>query len=372
MKSMGATKIVLITMNKCTLGLEGVFKESELPLLVRRAGMAEWDDGVVRILDRRELPLSEKYVECRTTEEVAIAIEEMVIQGSFSLSIAAGYGLALSGSDGPDGLEEIRAAAARLIRTRPTGLALQRMMDECLKRAQAAIACGESPVDSILATVDIAAAALARQGWKTGQRAAELLADGASILTHCFPDRSYVYLLMEAAKAGKKLNVICSETRPYLQGARLTSLCAQQAGFSATVITDGMGGFLMRRGDIDALVTAADRVCMDGTVCNKIGTYQYALAARAHDIPYYALRQSGPDLESAGEADIEVEMRSGDALLYCGGERTAPHGVHGLYPSFDITPPELVSAIVTDRGIFDPSMISKYIDADPFVNDAIL
>ena len=353
-------------------GLEGEFGEAELPLLVRRAGMAEWDDGLVRILDRRALPLSEKYVECRTTEEVAKAIEEMVIQGAYSLSIAAGYGLALAGKSSPDVAGAIHSGAARLRKTRPTGLALQRMMDVCLQRAADATNAGENPVEAIVATVDRAAATLARQGWKTGQRAAALLEDGSSILTHCFPDRSYVYLLMEAVKAGKKLHVICSETRPYLQGARLTSLCAQQAGCSATVITDGMGGFLMRRGDIAALVTAADRVCLDGTVCNKIGTYQYALAAKAHDIPYYVLRQCGPDMGSAGEADIEIEMRSGDALLYCGGERVAPHGVQGLYPGFDITPPELVSAIVTDRGIFDPAKINTYDDADPFVTDAIL
>jgi methylthioribose-1-phosphate isomerase len=351
------------------LGLEGEFRESELPLLVRRAGMAEWDDGLVRILDRRELPLAERFVECRTTEEVAIAIEEMVIQGAFSLSIAAGYGLALSGNNG---LNEIRSAAKRLTSTRPTGLALHRMMDACLGCAEEAIAAGEDPTESIVATVDNAAALLARQGWKTGQRAAGLLEDGMSILTHCFPDRSYVYLLMEAARAGKKLNVICSETRPYLQGARLTSLCAIQAGFNATVITDGMGGFLMRRGDIGAFVTAADRVCMDGTVCNKIGTYQYALAASANGIPYYALRQSGPDVASASEADIAIEMRSGDELLYCGGERTAPDGVEGLYPSFDITPPDLLRAIVTDRGIFAAEEIHRYADADPFVTDAIL
>lgn len=353
-------------------GLEGEFREAELPLLVRRAGMAEWDDGVVRILDRRALPLSEIYIECRTTEEVAVAVEEMVIQGAFSLSIAAGYGLALSCINGQDALKDIQSGAARLRKTRPTGLALHRMMTACLQRAEAAILAGEDPVEAIIATVDDAAATLARQGWKTGQRAAELLADGASILTHCFPDRSYVYLLLEAAKAGKKLNVICSETRPYLQGTRLTSLCAEQAGFSATVITDGMGGFLMRRGEIDAFVTAADRVCMDGTVCNKIGTYQYALAANANDIPYYALRQSGPDRESAGEGDIEVEMRAGDAILFSGGERIAPAGVQGLYPSFDITPPELVSAIVTDRGVFDPSTINTYNDAEPFVSNAIL
>lgn len=354
------------------LGLEGEFREDELPLLVRRAGMAEWRDGVVRILDRRALPLAERYVECGTTEDVAVAIEEMVIQGAFSLSIAAGYGLALSRTNGADALKEIEAGATRLKKTRPTGLALQRMMTVCLQRAESAIAGGDDPVEAIVATVDDAAAILARQGWKTGQRAANLLEDGASILTHCFPDRSYVYMLMEAARAGKTLNVICSETRPYLQGARLTSLCAQQAGFCATVITDGMGGFLMRRGEIDAFVTAADRVCMDGTVCNKVGTYQYALAANANNIPYYALRQSGPDRESAGEDDIEVEMRAGDAILYCGGERVAPVGVQGLYPGFDITPPELVSAIVTDRGIFESSTINTYFDTDPFVSKAIL
>jgi methylthioribose-1-phosphate isomerase len=354
------------------LGLEGEFNESELPLLVRRAGMAEWDEGLVRILDRRALPLTEKYLECRTTEEVAVAIEEMVIQGAFSLSIAAGYGLALSASAGQSDMEGLRPAADRLLKTRPTGLALQRMMNYCLQQAKVAIENGQSASERIVATVDGAAATLARQGWKTGQRAAELIADGSRILTHCFPDRSYVYMLMEAARAGKQLQIICSETRPYMQGARLTSLCAQQAGYEATVITDGMGGFLMRRGDIDVFVTAADRVCMDGTVCNKIGTYQYALAANANDVPYYALRQSGPDRESAGEGDIEVEMRSGDALLYCGGERTAPQGVKGLYPSFDITPPSLVNAIVTDRGVFEPSRIAEYVDTHPFVSDAIL
>lgn len=350
------------------LGLEGEFKESDLPLLIRRAGMAAWDDGVVRILDRRELPLTERYLECRTVEELANAIEDMAIQGAFSLSIAAGYGLALAGNDA----QAIRASAERLINTRPTGLALQRMMAACLSRVEVALEAGENPVRAIVDTVDRAAVALARQGWKTGQRAASLLEDGMSILTHCFPDRSYAYLLMEARRAGKKLNIICSETRPYLQGARLTSLCALQAGFDAKVITDGMSAYFMRQGKIDAFVTAADRVCMDGAVCNKIGTYQHALAARAHDLPYYTLRQSGPDRESAGEADVEVEIRSGDAILYSGGKRSAPEGVQGLYPSFDITPPDLVSAIVTDRGVFSPREINTYFDAKPFIADAIL
>lgn len=356
-------------MHDSRLGLEGEFDEADLPLLVRRDGMAQWRGDAVRILDRRELPLSEVYVDCASTEDVARAIEEMVIQGAFSLSIAAGYGLALAAKND---LQQVERAAARLRKTRPTGLALDRMMTACINGAEAATAAGEPMCDAILSVVDCAAATLARQGWKTGQRAAELLPDGATILTHCFPDRAYVYMLMEAARAGKRFNVICSETRPYMQGAKLTSLCALQAGFDATVITDGMGGYLMRRGDIDAFVTAADRVCMDGTVCNKIGTYQYALAANAHDVPYYTLRQSGPDQESAGEADVAVEMRPGDALLTVGGERIAPPGAQGLYPAFDITPPNLVSRIICDRGIFEPAQIHTYASVTPFVADAIL
>lgn len=359
-------------MSNGQLGLEGEYAESDLPLLIRRAGMSEWDNGIVRILDRRGLPQRESYLDCRTTDEVAIAIEDMAIQGAFSLAIAAGYGLALASKLSCANSESIRTAKARLLSTRPTGLALNRMLDAAEKAAHLAAANDGDVTEAILAVVNRAAETLARQGWKTGQRAANLLDNNACILTHCFPDRSYAYMLMEAAKLGKELHVICSETRPYLQGARLTSLCAQQAGFKATVIADGMSAFLMRRGEIDAFITAADRVCMDGTVCNKIGTYQHALAAREHDVPYYALRQSGPDRESAGEVDVEIEFRSGDALLHVDGKRTAPIGVQGLYPGFDITPPEFVRAIVTDRGIFEPAEIHTYVDADPFVTDAIL
>ena len=355
------------------LGLEGVFKESELPLLIQRRGMAVWDQGVVRILDRRALPLKEVYVDCKSPEDVAVAIENMVIQGAFSISIAAGFGLALTQpSSSGDVVSSIKKSAERLTQTRPTGLALSRMTQACVSVAQTAKESNGDPIKAILELVERGAATLARQGWKTGQRLANLLPDGATILTHCFPDRSYAYMLMEVATAGKQLNVVCSETRPYMQGARLTALCAHHVGFKTSVITDGMGGFLMRRGDLDAFVTAADRVCMDGTVCNKIGTYQYALAAHSNHVPYYALRQSGPDLESSDEKDIDVEIRSGDALLYCGGERTAPEGVEGLYPSFDITPPSLVTAIVTDRGVFEPADIQEYPMTKPFVTDAIV
>ena len=276
---------------KSQLGWEGVFPNESIPLPMRRAGMAEWQGDHVRMLDRRQLPLKEAYLQLSNTEDVAKAIEDMAIQGAFSISIAAGYGLALSASAGKmNNIQGLRVAAERLVSTRPTGLAIARMMKACLAVADKAVSAGLPMQAEIINLVDQAATALAKQGYETGKNACDLLADGATILTHCFPDRCYVYLLMETAKRGKRLKVICSETRPYLQGARLTALCAQQMGFDTNVICDGMGGMLMREGKIDAFVTAADRVCMDGTVCNKVGTYQYALAAKANQLPYYTLR----------------------------------------------------------------------------------
>ncbi len=256
--------------------------------------------------------------------------------------------------------------------TRPTGLALHRMQAACMAAAERARESGNSMQASILQLVDGAAATLARQGYETGRNASALLEDGATILTHCFPDRSYAYLLVEARRSGKKLRVIASETRPYLQGARLTSLCAQQVGFESRVITDGMSGHLMRQGAIDAFVTAADRVCMDGTVCNKIGTYMHALAAHANELPYYVLRQSGPDIESADESAVDVELRDGEEVVNVAGVRQAPDGVEGLYPAFDCTPANLVTRIITDRGVFAASDISRYVDVEPFVRDAVV
>ena len=361
------------------LGLEGVFPEQTIPLPMRRSGMAEWvpasaqSEQHVLMLDRRCLPLEETYLRHTRVEDVATAIEDMAIQGAFSISIAAGYGLALSATDlVGDNLSEVEKAAERLARTRPTGLAIKRMMDACLAAAHSAAESGQPIQAAILEVVDRGASVLAQQGYQTGKNACDLLPDGATILTHCFPDRSYVYLLMETARQGKNIKVICSETRPYLQGARLTALCAQQAGFEAKVVTDGMGGFLMREGQIDAFVTAADRVCMDGTVCNKVGTYQYALAANANNVPYYTLRQSGPDKESANEDDVQVEYRDGDELVQWAGVRTAPAGVEGLYPAFDITPPELVTKIITDRGVFEAQQISDYFASPEVISGAVV
>ncbi|MBL0375460.1 hypothetical protein JJB09_25975 [Rhizobium sp. KVB221] len=349
------------------MGLEGIFAEDDLPRLIRRSGMADWLGDRVRILDRRQLPGRVDYVDCTTAEEVAAAIRDMVIQGAFSIAIAAGYGLALGARNAT--MAEIEATAAMLRATRPTGLALSRMLDAALAAARTV---GTDRAAAIVALTDRAAAALARQGYETGRNACALIPDGATILTHCFPDRSYAYLLLAAKAEGKHYTIVCSETRPYLQGARLTALVATELGFPTHVITDGMGGYLMRENFVSHFITAADRVCLDGTVCNKIGTYQYALACADNDKPYIVLRQSGPDPDSRDESDIHVEMREGREVVEFLGQRTAPLAATGLYPTFDIVPPRLVRRIVTDRGDFAPDAVAAYFDRPTVVLDAVL
>jgi len=349
-----------------TLALDGEYDEADLPLLLTRRGMAQWRDGAVRILDRRRLPASETYIECRTVEHVAQAIESMAIQGAFTLSLAAGYGLALAAhaarGSGVAPATAVDAAALRLAATRPTGLALQRRLAECRGAARRAMAADEDVVAAVVRVVDGAAQRLACQALATARHAAPLIAHADAVLTHCFADRSLLYLLLEARRAGRTLRVYCSETRPYLQGVRLTAPAVAQIGHRATVITDGMGGLLMRRREVAALLTAADRVCLDGTICNKIGTYQYALAAKANDVPYYVLRQSGPDRESPDESHVHIEFRDGDAVLEGLRDALAPD-IDALYPAFDITPPHLVTAIVTDQGAFEPAAIAGYRDS---------
>lgn len=349
------------------MGLEGIFAEDDLPRLIRRSGMADWLDDRVRILDRRQLPERIEYVDCKTAEDVAAAIRDMVIQGAFSIAIAAGYGLAL-GARGTS-MTEIETTAAMLRATRPTGQALGRMLDAALAVARSV---GSDRMAAIVALTDRAAAALARQGYETGRNACAIIPDQATILTHCFPDRSFAYLLLAAKAQGKSYKIVCSETRPYLQGARLTALVATELDFHTHVITDGMGGYLMREGFVSHFVTAADRVCLDGTVCNKIGTYQYALACADNDKPYMVLRQSGPDPDSRTEADIHVEMREGREVVEFLGQRTAPLAATGLYPTFDIISPRFVRRIVTDRGDFAPDAVGTYFERPAMVPDAIL
>ena len=179
------------------------------------------------------------------------------------------------------------------------------------------------------------------------------------MLTHCWAEAYLTETVAAVLRAGRRMDAICTETRPYLQGARLTAESLAEMGVATRLITDGMAAHLMSRGDVTTFVTAADRVTMDGHVVNKVGTLQIAIAAHAFDVPYVALIQA-PDRQAPTPEAVELEDRDGDEVLHCLGRRTASERVTGIYPAFDVTPPRYVRTVVTDRGRFSPQDLPSY------------
>jgi len=317
-----------------------------LPTLVRQSVVLE--DDRVRILDRRVFPLKLEFVDCRTHEEVAIAIEAMVTQsGGPFFAASAGMVLAAraaSGRASPGARREsMEAAAARLLRTRPTN----NNIGDVISRMMTAVHEHEASDDfahRIEAAMHDAWAGRVARSRLLGGHAATLIEDGDTILTHCWAETSLIDALSAVRQAGKRVQVVCTETRPYLQGARLTA-------HSVTVITDGMAAHAMDSGRIARLMTAADRVTLSGHVINKIGTLQLAIAARHFGLPYIAMVQS-PDRNAATPHDVLMEERDGRESLMCMGMPTASPLARGWYPLFDVTPPAFVAAIATCDGVF--------------------
>jgi methylthioribose-1-phosphate isomerase len=320
--------------------------EVPVPTLVGESVVVEPD--AVRILDRRVFPFERTWVTCRSVEDVAKAIEDMVTQ-SLGPPFAAAGGMVLAARSGR--LEAVREAAQRLVATRPTNNGIRDVVAELLAVAEAG------------ADVERAAADLAeryRAGYRAlGEHAAPLIPDGATVLTHCWADAYLTETVAAVLRAGKQIQAICTETRPYLQGARLTAESLAEMGVPTRLITDGMAAHLMSRGEVTVFVTGADRVTMDGAVVNKIGTLQIAVAAQAFGVPFVALVQA-PDRQAATADDVELEDRDGDEVLHCLGRRTASNRVTGVYPAFDVTPPRFVSVVVTDRGRFAPADVGSY------------
>jgi methylthioribose-1-phosphate isomerase len=315
---------------------------------------------MVRILDRRVFPHRVEFVECPDIESCAQAIEAMVTQSAGPGKVA-GAALVLASESCADADAEGRimamnAAGDRLLRTRPTNNNIRDVV--ATVKANLAEIAGR---DDFVAAVD----ALVRQQWdmrlknsrRLGTAAAALIEDGDSILTHCWAETSLVDTLAVCIESGKKISVICTETRPYLQGARLTAHSVAEMGLPATVITDGMAAHAMANGLVARYMTAADRVTLSGHVFNKVGTFQIATAAKALDVPYIAMVLK-PDRLAPAPASVELEMRDGDESLYCLGHRTATPLAKGWYPAFDITPPEFVTAYATQEGVFQAHELS--------------
>ncbi len=336
----------------------------ELPTLLKPTVWLENDKVVM--LDRRLLPNKIEYVNLVTDEDVARAIEKMVIQGAGSIAIAAGYGMALAlRKSNPTSNEQLKAvverAATRLIHTRPTGSMLARLIEEAKQIALNASK-PEQAWKLVAQYVDSAEVRSRRVAELCGKNAASLLNDGERILTHCYAGPALIYMLMEARALGKKVDVFATETRPYLQGAKLTAFTLKEAGIDTTLITDSSVGYCMWKRMIGKLFTAADRIAMDGSVANKVGTYLCALAAHQNKVPFYVLGYGGPDKHTSSMQEIPIEERNPEELFEISGQRIALAGIAGYYPAFDVTPPELVTGIVTDKGTFRPTEIKRYFE----------
>ncbi|MFI6097932.1 s-methyl-5-thioribose-1-phosphate isomerase [Lentzea sp. NPDC051213] len=315
------------------------------------------DDGVL-ILDRRSFPFERNWVLCRTAGDVARAIEEMITQSSGPY-FAVLYGMVLKART----LEHLPFADARaqLAETART-LESTRRTNNALRKATKIVLDAVDEAQDIRNALHGALEGDARYRAKSqalGEHTANLLADQATVLTHCWADLYLTETVRAAQKQHKRLRFFCTETRPYLQGARLTAETLIEMGVDTTLITDGMGAAVLQSGEIDALVTAADRVTMDGHVVNKVGTLGLAVAAHAFGVPFHAQVQA-PDLLAPTTDQVEIEYRDGAEVLQVLGRPSATPRAKGLYPAFDVTPPRFVTDVVTDRGVFGTGELDEY------------
>ncbi|MCC7484808.1 MAG: S-methyl-5-thioribose-1-phosphate isomerase [Burkholderiales bacterium] len=324
-----------------------------------------WRDGRLELLDQRALPAAANYVGCDSARAVAEGIRDMVVRGAPAIGCAAAYGVALEAgrlraSTFPDLAAALEAAHGLLAASRPTAVNLSWALARMRGRQAALGACAPGVLaDELLAEAHRIREEDERLNHVLGAHGAALIPDGARILTHCNAGAlataghgTALGVIRSAVAAGKAVSVYADETRPFLQGARLTAWELAQDGIPVTVIVDAAAGHLMSRGEIDVVIVGADRVAANGDVANKIGTYPLAVLARRHGLPFYvACPLSSVDPAIGRGADIPIEERLGDEVTGHDGVRWAPAGVGARNPVFDVTPAALVSALITERGV---------------------
>lgn len=339
-----------------------------LAFLLKYENVAWYENGAVRILDRRCYPNPVSFVTCRSTAEVAAAIKDMVTQ-SAGPYLAAGMGMALAAKEAEDfspeaQFEYLRIAGDMLATARPTTEKRMRLItDGCLAAAEKALSSGEK--NALRAVFDHAVAVTDSRYRKIEQIAKYLVdkfPDDGAVMTQCFAETILGFMCKECRARGKNIRFFCPETRPYFQGARLTASVIHDMGFDVTVITDNMPGWTLHEKKIDVFTCAADAITMDGFVINKVGTFQIALAAKYWGVPVYVT--GAPDRCHEHAADVVIEERDPKLVLEALGKPTTEPGVKGFYPAFDKTPPELITGIVTDRGILPPDRLWDYYDGN--------
>jgi methylthioribose-1-phosphate isomerase len=327
----------------------------------------EWNDAGVVMIDQRKLPGVEVYVTCKTAPEVAKAIKTMVIRGAPAIGVAAAMGIALAmrkskATGTKQFATEFQKTCDLMAGTRPTAVNLFWAIDR-MKATFAEAAQGGCSVDEIKQRLEQAARQIHDEdlaGCRTlGAHGATLVPENARILTHCnagaLATAGYgtaLGVVRAAAEQGKRVAVFADETRPFLQGARLTAWELVKDGIDTTVITDNMAGAMMQLGNVDLVVVGADRVAANGDFANKVGTYGVAILAKEHGIPFYvAAPISTIDLNTPDGKGIPIEERNDREVTHVGSARMTPEGAHVRNPAFDVTPSKYVTAIITERGI---------------------
>jgi methylthioribose-1-phosphate isomerase len=304
-----------------------------------------WLGDALELLDQRLLPLQKIYVRCQSAFDVAEAIRTMVVRGAPAIGVSAAFGMALAAMRGDD----LRQAASLLAATRPTAINLKWAIDRMLK----------APPSTLVQEAEQIFREDIEANMRIGRYGADLLGDKPTVLTHCnagaLATAGYgtaLGVIRAAVEQGKRVAVFADETRPYLQGARLTAWELQQDGIDVTLITDNMSGHFFQQGKFDAVIVGADRIAANGDAANKIGTYTVAVLAAAHGVPFYvAAPVSTIDFACPNGAAIPIEERSAKEVVEMFGERIAPEGISVRHPAFDVTPAKLITAIITDRGV---------------------
>jgi methylthioribose-1-phosphate isomerase len=303
----------------------------------------EWIGDGIRLIDQRLLPRTLAFVEVRTVDQLCHCIRDLAVRGAPALGAAGAMGVALAAVNGDD----LAAAGAALVATRPTAVNLAWGVGQAL-----------SAVDPVAAAQALAEADVSTNR-RLGAHGAALIDDGAHVLTHCNAGSlacvgygTALGVVRAAHEQGKHLHVWVDETRPVLQGSRLTAWELDRLGVEFTIVADSLAGALMRAGEVDAVVVGADRIAANGDVVNKVGTYGLAVLARHHDVPFYVAAPTATiDLATAAGDDVVIERRQSAELLELGGSSLAPARASGENWAFDVTPHDLVTAYVTELGV---------------------
>ncbi len=335
-----------------------------------------WDGDAVALIDQRILPAKEEYVICKTPEEVAFGITDMVVRGAPAIGVTAAMGIALGMKQaiqsGIKSEQEVRKSMDEVCEvmrnTRPTAVNLTWAIDRMKAKFEELVTEG---AENVWTGLEREAIAIQQEdidiNRRMGKHGAELVPDGARILTHCnagaLATAGYgtaLGVIYAAHEAGKKIEVYADETRPFLQGARLTAWELAKFGIPVTLNTDNMAGYLMAQGKIDLVVVGSDRIAGNGDVANKIGTYSVAVLAKEHGIPFYVVAPTSTfDLTLSSGDQIPIEQRNPKEVTHVQGVRIAPEGVQVVNPAFDVTPNRYVTAIVCENGVARPPYVEE-------------